>query len=215
MFPARTTTAAWCTTIRSSPTTMCSTLGQPLFAVAATSYRGGAPRRAPARASTAKRCRRFSTFARRSRRRVMCCPSQHIVRGRPAARCSRARRTGCRARSTIGGQDHFYLEGQIAIALPQEDGAMLIHQLHAASDRSAAHRRARAGPACARHHGAVPAHGRRLRRQGKPGRADRGRRGGAGAQDAAAREAAARSRRRHDHHGQAPRLPCRLRRRLR
>src|SRR4029077_16822926 len=28
---------------------------------------------------------------------------------------------------TIGGQDHFYLEGQIAIALPQEDGAMLIH----------------------------------------------------------------------------------------
>ena len=27
----------------------------------------------------------------------------------------------------IGGQDHFYLEGQIAIALPQEDDAMLIH----------------------------------------------------------------------------------------
>jgi xanthine dehydrogenase large subunit len=28
---------------------------------------------------------------------------------------------------TIGGQDHFYLEGQIAIALPQEDGTVLIH----------------------------------------------------------------------------------------
>jgi xanthine dehydrogenase large subunit len=27
----------------------------------------------------------------------------------------------------IGGQDHFYLEGQIAVAIPQEDGAMLIH----------------------------------------------------------------------------------------
>ncbi|MGA8706882.1 MAG: xanthine dehydrogenase molybdopterin binding subunit, partial [Steroidobacteraceae bacterium] len=27
----------------------------------------------------------------------------------------------------IGGQDHFYLEGQIAIALPQEEGAMLVH----------------------------------------------------------------------------------------
>ena len=27
----------------------------------------------------------------------------------------------------IGGQDHFYLEGQIAIAVPQEDGAMLVH----------------------------------------------------------------------------------------
>jgi xanthine dehydrogenase large subunit len=27
----------------------------------------------------------------------------------------------------MGGQDHFYLEGQIAIAVPQEDGAMLVH----------------------------------------------------------------------------------------
>ena len=27
----------------------------------------------------------------------------------------------------IGGQDHFYLEGQIAIGIPQEDGGMLIH----------------------------------------------------------------------------------------
>ncbi|MFT5138978.1 MAG: xanthine dehydrogenase large subunit [Rhodothermales bacterium] len=27
----------------------------------------------------------------------------------------------------IGGQDHFYLEGQISTALPQEDGDMLIH----------------------------------------------------------------------------------------
>ena len=26
-----------------------------------------------------------------------------------------------------GGQDHFYLEGHIAVALPQEDGAMLVH----------------------------------------------------------------------------------------
>ena len=27
----------------------------------------------------------------------------------------------------IGGQDHFYLEGQIAYALPQEDGDLLVH----------------------------------------------------------------------------------------
>jgi len=27
----------------------------------------------------------------------------------------------------MGGQDHFYLEGQIAVAIPQEDGAMLVH----------------------------------------------------------------------------------------
>ncbi|HSG57262.1 MAG TPA: molybdopterin cofactor-binding domain-containing protein, partial [Paracoccaceae bacterium] len=27
----------------------------------------------------------------------------------------------------IGGQEHFYLEGQAALALPQEDGDMLVH----------------------------------------------------------------------------------------
>ncbi|MCV0425240.1 MAG: xanthine dehydrogenase molybdopterin binding subunit [Roseibium sp.] len=27
----------------------------------------------------------------------------------------------------IGGQEHFYLEGQVAMALPQEDGGMLVH----------------------------------------------------------------------------------------
>ncbi len=27
----------------------------------------------------------------------------------------------------IGGQEHFYLEGQVALAIPQEDGGMLVH----------------------------------------------------------------------------------------
>ena len=27
----------------------------------------------------------------------------------------------------IGGQDHFYLEGQITFAVPQEDGDVLLH----------------------------------------------------------------------------------------
>ena len=27
----------------------------------------------------------------------------------------------------IGGQEHFYLEGQVALAVPQEDGGMLVH----------------------------------------------------------------------------------------
>jgi len=53
-------------------------------------------------------------------------PSERLVRGRPhevlAQAPHRRRGTMC-----IGGQDHFYLEGHIAIALPQEDGAMLIH----------------------------------------------------------------------------------------
>jgi xanthine dehydrogenase large subunit len=52
-------------------------------------------------------------------------PSQHLVRGRPREILERVPH---RLRGTvhIGGQDHFYLEGQIAIAMPQEDGAMLI-----------------------------------------------------------------------------------------
>src|SRR6266581_3472556 len=53
-------------------------------------------------------------------------PSRRLVRGTPgtvlAASPHRLQGT-----VVIGGQDHFYLEGQIAIAIPQEDGAMLIH----------------------------------------------------------------------------------------
>ncbi len=53
-------------------------------------------------------------------------PSQHLTRGRPREALEHAPH---RLRGTvhIGGQDHFYLEGQIAIAVPQEDGAMLVH----------------------------------------------------------------------------------------
>jgi len=52
-------------------------------------------------------------------------PSQRLVRGRPREMLEQAPH---RLQDTvyIGGQDHFYLEGQIAIATPQEDGAMLI-----------------------------------------------------------------------------------------
>ena len=41
----------------------------------------------------------------------------------------------------IGGQEHFYLEGQVALAVPGEDGAILGLFVHPASERSAAHRR--------------------------------------------------------------------------
>lgn len=30
-------------------------------------------------------------------------------------------------RFAVGGQEHFYLEGQVAVALPQDDGSLLIH----------------------------------------------------------------------------------------
>ena len=53
-------------------------------------------------------------------------PSETLVRGDPdqalAAAPHRAQR-----RVTVGGQDQFYLEGHIAMALPQEDGGLLVY----------------------------------------------------------------------------------------
>lgn len=99
--------------------------GQPLFAVAATSYQ--AARKAAARAKVD--CEELPTIldirsALAAQSFVL--PTQRLVRGEPQQRLVRAPH---RLRGTMvaGGQDHFYLEGQIAIALPQEDGAMLIH----------------------------------------------------------------------------------------
>jgi xanthine dehydrogenase large subunit len=99
--------------------------GQPLFAVAASSFLS---------ARKAARCARIEyeplpailDIASALAAQSYVLPSERLVRGRPhevlAQAPHRRRGTVC-----IGGQDHFYLEGHIAIALPQEDGAMLIH----------------------------------------------------------------------------------------
>jgi xanthine dehydrogenase large subunit len=52
-------------------------------------------------------------------------PTQRLVRGRPHEALAEAPH---RLKGTVhvGGQDHFYLEGQIAVAVPQEDGGMLL-----------------------------------------------------------------------------------------
>ena len=42
-------------------------------------------------------------------------------------RRSPTRRTGSTGRFRIGGQEHFYLEGQIALAIPGEDGDIFVH----------------------------------------------------------------------------------------
>jgi xanthine dehydrogenase large subunit len=99
--------------------------GQPLFAVAADSYTTA--RRAAQRA----RIRYEELTALLDIRAALAAqsyvlPSRTLVRGAPAAALAGAphRHQGT---VIIGGQDHFYLEGQIAIAIPQEAGAMLIH----------------------------------------------------------------------------------------
>ncbi len=53
-------------------------------------------------------------------------PPAHLVRGDPAAALASAPHR-LRGACASGGQDHFYLEGQIALALPQEDGGMRVH----------------------------------------------------------------------------------------
>jgi len=98
--------------------------GQPLFAVAATSR--GAARRAAMLART-----RFdelpalldirSALAANS----FIVPDKRLARGDAQAALQAApHRLG--GSVTIGGQDHFYLEGQVAVALPQEDDTLLV-----------------------------------------------------------------------------------------
>jgi xanthine dehydrogenase large subunit len=52
-------------------------------------------------------------------------PSQRLVRGEPQAALARAPQR-LKGFVAIGGQDHFSLEGQIAVAIPQEDAGMLV-----------------------------------------------------------------------------------------
>ncbi len=98
--------------------------GQPLFAVAATS-------RAAARRAVLRVSMRFDELpALLDVRSALAAgsflmPSKTIARGDPAAAIGSAphRLAGS---ITMGGQDHFYLEGQVAIALPQEDDTLLV-----------------------------------------------------------------------------------------
>ena len=53
-------------------------------------------------------------------------PSETLVRGEPEAALSKAPHRMQR-RVSLGGQDQFYLESHIAMALPQEDGGMLVY----------------------------------------------------------------------------------------
>jgi len=53
-------------------------------------------------------------------------PTQHAQRGMPDEAIAAAP-FRLKGSVRIGGQDHFYLEGQIAVAIPQDDGSMLVH----------------------------------------------------------------------------------------
>jgi xanthine dehydrogenase large subunit len=99
--------------------------GQPLFAVAASSH--GAARKA-ARAARVEYEPLPAILDVRAalEAKSYILPTERVVRGDPHEALARSphRLSGS---VVIGGQDHFYLEGQIAIAVPQEDGTFLIH----------------------------------------------------------------------------------------
>lgn len=99
--------------------------GQPLFAVGATSYT--AARRAAAKFKVDYEPLPAILDIRSAlAAQAYVLPSQHVVRGAPGHTLATSPHR-LRGTVTIGGQDHFYLEGQIAVAIPQEDGGMLIH----------------------------------------------------------------------------------------
>ncbi|HEY4940332.1 MAG TPA: xanthine dehydrogenase molybdopterin binding subunit [Rhizomicrobium sp.] len=53
-------------------------------------------------------------------------PTQRMVLGDSAAALAKAKHRAA-GRLAIGGQDHFYLEGQVALAVPQEDRDILVY----------------------------------------------------------------------------------------
>ena len=92
------------------------------------------------------------------------------------------RRAGFRAACGVGGQDHFYLEGQIALAVPGEDGDVKVWsstQHPSETQHMIAH--VLGVPNHTVTGGSAP-HGRRLRRQGNPGQPVRLRRRPRGAE---------------------------------
>jgi xanthine dehydrogenase large subunit len=99
--------------------------GQPLFAVAAESYLAARKAARAARVEYEPLPPILDIRAALAAGSYVL-PTQHVSRGRPREMLALAPHR-LRGTLNIGGQDHFYLEGQIAIAIPQEDRAMLIH----------------------------------------------------------------------------------------
>ena len=98
--------------------------GQSLFAVAATSF--DAARRAARMAVVEyEELPAILDIPAALAAQSFVLPTETIVRGEPQKVLQKAPHR-LQGSLSIGGQDHFYLEGQIAIAIPQEDGGMQV-----------------------------------------------------------------------------------------
>jgi xanthine dehydrogenase large subunit len=100
-------------------------VGQPVFVVAATTV--DAARRAARRAAIDyEELEAILDPVTAVEKRSFVLPSETLVRGDPDAALDGAPHR-LRRRLSLGGQDQFYLEGHVAMALPQEDGGLLVH----------------------------------------------------------------------------------------
>ncbi|MDH5617938.1 MAG: xanthine dehydrogenase molybdopterin binding subunit [Gammaproteobacteria bacterium] len=100
-------------------------VGQPLFAVAAESVE--AARKAALLATVDyEELEAILDPLTAVKKQSFVLPSETLVRGDPDAALAAAPHR-LRRRIAHGGQDQFYLEGHIAMALPQEDGGILVY----------------------------------------------------------------------------------------
>ena len=99
-------------------------------------------------------------------------PPQTMTKGDVAAALAAAPRR-LKGRLKMGGQDHFYLEGPVALAIPGEDGDMRVYSSTQNPRRSAASGGARSRRARSRCDDRGAPHGRRFRRQGNAAGSDR------------------------------------------
>jgi len=99
--------------------------GQPIFAVAATDVRAARRAVGRARVTIAPRPALLTIEAARAAESFVL-PPVHVLRGDAAAALAAAPHR-LQGHAYSGGQDHFYLEGQIALAIPREDRGMHVH----------------------------------------------------------------------------------------
>ena len=100
-------------------------VGQPMFAVIAQSYDAARHAARQARINyealpavlTPQEARRQQSFV---------APPLHLKRGEPALAIARAPHR-LQGEFSVGGQEHFYLEGQIAYAVPKEDNGIHLY----------------------------------------------------------------------------------------
>ena len=99
--------------------------GQPLFAVAATS-RDAARRAALLGQADIEQTPPLLTLEQAQAAEKQVRPSHSLVKGDSALALSESINT-LRIEQHVGGQEHFYLEGQVALAIPQDNGGVLVH----------------------------------------------------------------------------------------